>query len=181
VLALQFRLTLCGGAAVPLPVRDSTTVGFEALLANVSVAAVAPLLWGVKATVKGTLCPSETVRGNESPLNTNSELVLVPDDTTTFPPVAVSVPGRLLLVPTVTFPNARVNGETAREPAAVPFPDSGILRVEGFALETTETLPLALPVVVGVKISLKVTLWPAVRVKGTVRPCWRKPVPLVVA
>ena len=66
---------------------------FEALLTNVTMADAVPLLWGVKAIANEALWPAEIVTGRESPLKTNSELLLAPDDTVTLAPVALSVPG----------------------------------------------------------------------------------------
>jgi hypothetical protein len=118
------------------------------------------------------------VTGKESPLKTNSGLLLVPEDTTTLVPVALSVPVLLLVVPTVTLPKFSVDGETDNDPAALPLPASEMLIVG--LVETTEMAPLALPALRGANTELKVTLWPAVNVRGAVTPCWLNPVPVVV-
>jgi hypothetical protein len=118
------------------------------------------------------------VTGKESPLKTNSGLLLVPEDTTTLVPVALSVPVVLLVVPTVTLPKFSVEGEPDNEPAALALPESEMFMVG--LVETTEMAPLALPALRGAKTELKVTLWPAIKVKGAVRPCWLNPVPVVV-
>jgi len=47
------------------------------------------------------------------------------------------------------------------------------------ALEVIVTLPLALPADVGVNVTLKLALWPAVRVTGAVIPLRLNPVPLM--
>ena len=47
--------------------------------------------------------------------------------------------------------------------------------------DTTDRLPLAAPALVGVKVAVNVTLWPAVSVTGTVSPLKLNPVPLAVA
>jgi hypothetical protein len=47
--------------------------------------------------------------------------------------------------------------------------------------DTTEMLPLALPVDVGAKMALKVKLCPAVRVMGGFNPLMLKPAPETVA
>ena len=46
---------------------------------------------------------------------------------------------------------------------------------------TTERLPVTLPVVVGVKATLKVAVWPAFRVKGKESPLVLKPDPVRLA
>ncbi len=46
---------------------------------------------------------------------------------------------------------------------------------------TTERLPEALPATVGVKVALKLVLWPAVRVRGSESPLMLNPAPVPVA
>jgi hypothetical protein len=96
-------------------------------------------------------------------------------------PLAVRLPPRAEFEPTLTLPKARVVGETAKVPAAVPVPDNGIESGELDALEVMEIDPLAEPAVVGVKVAVKVTLWLALRLRGRVRPVIENPVPLGVA
>jgi hypothetical protein len=43
----------------------------EALLTNVSDPDAVPLLWGLKATLRETLCPAASVIGNDAPFKTN--------------------------------------------------------------------------------------------------------------
>jgi hypothetical protein len=54
-----------------------------------------------------------------------------------------------------------------------------MVRVGLEALEVTVTVPLALAADVGVKVTLKVVLCPAVRVTGAVMPLSVNPVPLI--
>jgi hypothetical protein len=56
-----------------------------------------------------------------------------------------------------------------------------MVRVGLDAVEVMVTLPLALAADVGANLTLKVVLWPAVRVSGVVMPLRLKPVPLMVA
>ena len=58
-----------------------------------------------------------------------------------------------------------------------PLPVRAICVGEFVALLATDTLPLAVPVVLGAKFTLKVVLCPAVRLTGSVRPLAVKPVP----
>ena len=89
LLWVQLRLTLCCGAGLPVPVRDSLRLEFVALLANARVADAVPLAWGVNTIVTGTLCPALTVKGKVTPLNLNSDVVMLADDTLTFEPLAL--------------------------------------------------------------------------------------------
>lgn len=141
-----------------MPVKDCTAGEFEALLENESEAEVAPLDCGVKVTVKVEVWPAGMVMGSEMPESTNSLLVLLAELTVTAEPLAVRLPPRAELDPTLTLPKARVVGETAKVPAAVPVPESGMASGEFEAFETTEIDPLAAPAVVGAKVAVKVTL-----------------------
>jgi len=55
VLASQDKLTVCVGAAVPVPVSPSLEVVGEASLVRVSVALAAPVVCGLKVIVYGRL------------------------------------------------------------------------------------------------------------------------------
>lgn len=82
-------------------------------------------------------------------------------------PLFVTVSDRVFVPPTATLPNATLAGLATRAPAdAVPVAVSGMFSVGFEAFEVTATLPLAAPAVVGVNNTLKVVLWPAVRVTG---------------
>ena len=83
-------------------------------------------------------------------------------------------------MPTVTFPKLRLLG-LAPSRSVTPVPESETLAGEFVALLLKGMLPLALPVVVGAKVALKVVVWPAVRVRGRVRPLMLKPVPVTAA
>ena len=62
-----------------------------------------------------------------------------------------------------------------------PVPESGMLKLEPEALEVMLTLPLAAPLAVGLKSTVKDVLWPAVNVTGRVSPLKLNPVPLAAA
>jgi len=53
--------------------------------------------------------------------------------------------------------------------------------MESEPLEVMLTLPLAAPLAVGLKSTVKDVLWPAVNVKGKASPLKLNPVPLAVA
>jgi hypothetical protein len=154
---------------------------FEASLRNVRLALAAPLEFGVKVTVKEADCPAAMVFGRLIPESTNSLLLLLPAETRTEAPVAVRLPFRERLASTITLPNASVAGVTVSRPGAAPVPDKAMLSVAFDASEMMARLPLTAPAVVGAKVAVKVTLWPAVRVVGNVSPVIEKPVPVTFA
>ena len=110
----------------------------------------------MKVNVNEALLPAASVKGNVSPLTVNSELFKLSDETVTLE-------------------------DTANWPELVPSPERFTFNVELEALKLMETLPLALPLVLGAKVILKVTLWPPARVKGRFRPPMLKPDPATVA
>lgn len=85
------------------------------------------------------------------------------------------------MLPTVTLPKPRLVGLADRVPAATPVPESGIVRVGLVAFELIVTVPLALPAVVGVNVTVKLVLAPAARFTGVVMPLRVNPLPLTVA
>jgi hypothetical protein len=86
------------------------------------------------------------------------------------PPELVRVSDRVWLFPTCTLPKFRLVALAVSDPSATPVPESGTPRFGFDALLVMETLPLADPPVVGVKVTLKLTLWPAARFAGKVSP-----------
>jgi hypothetical protein len=76
----------------PVPVADSARDESEALLENKILADVLPLTCGANVSVKGTLCPAAIVTGNVMPLNANSELLELAEETVTLEPLALSAP-----------------------------------------------------------------------------------------
>ena len=93
----------------------------------------------------------------------------------------VTVSDRGWLFPTVTLPKLRLVGLDPRAPALTPVPVRGMDRVGLEALEVMLTVPVALLAAVGVKVTLKVAVWPEVSVTGAVMPLMVKPVPLIAA
>jgi hypothetical protein len=63
-------------------------------------------------------------------------------------------------------------------PAASPFPDSATFTEEFEALLIIARFPLLLPAAVGVKVTVKDWLWPAVSINGKLNPLALKPVPV---
>lgn len=118
--------------------------------------------------------------GNEIPERTNSLLVGLAGWTVTDAPLAIRLALSAELVPTTTLPKLRLVGDTVSVPAAVPVPESAIVRGEFDAFDTTDKLPLAAPAPVGVKVAVKVTLWFGVRVSGSVNPLIENIAPVTV-
>lgn len=120
----------CVTVPVPVPVADAVRLEFEALLLNVRFAVADPVVVGVNVTVNGALCPAAIVVGSEIPVIVNAELSELTELTVTLPPVAVSVPAAVPLLPSATLPTASVPGETDSCPtASVPVPESTRLSV----------------------------------------------------
>ena len=82
------------------------------------------------------------------------------------------------MLPTVTLPKLRLAGLGDSDPAARPVPDNPMLRVGFEAFDVTVTVPVALPAVEGVNVTLKVVLAPAANVTGVEIPLKLNPVPL---
>src|ERR1700675_5024123 len=93
------------------------------------------------------------------------------------PPELVSVSDWLAVPLIGTLPKFRLESLVLSTPAAAAFATSGMLRVELEALLLTDRVPLAVPLDWGVKVTLKVVLWPASSATGRVRPVKLKPVP----
>ncbi len=74
-----------------------------------------------------------------------------------------------------------LDGFAVNDPRSTPVPDKGTASVPFEAFDTIETLPLALPADDGAKVTLKLELWPAAKVKGRLIPLRLKPVPLAMA
>ncbi len=114
----------------------------------------------------------------------------------------VSVADCVWVAPTWTLPKLRLEGETASCPVAIPEPEIGTVSVVATELcvptepcpfflplplanmdmlPTTETVPLALPLADGVKLTVSIELCPGTSVKGNIKPLILKPLPLTVA
>jgi hypothetical protein len=112
VLALQDKFTVCDGAGVPVPGRDSVVVAGWPLLVKLSEALADPATCGLKVTENEVLWPTGIVIGSERLPTLNTELPLFAAVTVTFAPLAVNVPDAVPLLPTTTLPMPRVDGVT---------------------------------------------------------------------
>ncbi len=89
----------------------------------------------------------------------------------------------MLLPPTATLPKLMLVGLALRVDAAdaTPYPVSDTVAGVLLTLLTIEILPVEVPAAMGVKLTLKVVLWPAATVSGRESPLMLKPAPVTVA
>jgi len=83
------------------------------------------------------------------------------------------------LFPTFTLPKLRLVGLDDNTPEVTPVPLTGMDRVGLEAFDAIVILPVTAPAAVGVKVTLKVVLWPAASVAGAVMPLKLNPVPVM--
>ena len=105
--------------------------------------------------------------------------VMVTDD----PPVLVKVSDLLLLLPTCTLPNARLEGLGFRVPGVTPVPErlSATVLFVWFEVVAKVTLPLKLPTAVGANVMVAEVDVPGFSVSGRARLLIENPAPLKVA
>ena len=96
---------------------------------------------------------------------------------TLVPPELVKVSVWLAVPFTGTLPKLRLESLLLSKPGVATLPVSGTLRLELEALLAMARFPLAAPLDWGVKVTLKVVLWPAASATGRVRPVMVKPAP----
>jgi hypothetical protein len=166
-------------AAIPDPVRVSTTDEFVASLLSEMFPDAVPVLCGLKVRVTGMLWPAARVWGRERPLRLNSTLVEVADEMVTFDPVAVRVAVTLLLAPTATLPKFKAVMLELSVPGVMPLPERTMAK--SGAVEATAIVPVMPPSAGGVQRTLKVTLCPWPRLTGRLKPLTPKPGPVTVA
>ena len=157
---------------VVMPVPDNDIAPGELLLLvdKATLPLKVPVVEGAKTTLKTAFVPGARIRGKESPLVLKPAPVKVACDTVTLPvPAFVSVTSIVLLLPTLTFPKLRVRGLTERR-RVTPVPDSDIWAGEFVASLTIWILPDAVPAAVGLKLTARVVLLPAAKVRGKESP-----------
>ena len=80
-----------------------------------------------------------------------------------------------------TVPKPKLDGFAVKDPAVTPFPERVQVIGDPAAFDATVTVPDTFAVEVGVKVTLKVVLCPAVNVSGVVMPLNVNPAPVTVA
>lgn len=89
----------------------------------------------------------------------------VADDRVTLPPLALTLPFWVWLLPTSTFPKLITPGVTPNVPVGlVPMPERAIPTEESDAFEEKERIALSGPVAVGANTTDKLALAPAAKV-----------------
>jgi hypothetical protein len=153
------------GAAVgvtPVPVTATAVGASLALLANVIVPLALPAAVGVNTTFTEMLCPAARLVGNVGPLPVKTAAEDVNDDrVTAVPPVFVTEKLWEPVLPTFTFPTLTLAALAESLPdsaVVVPVPLTAIVVGALLALLATVITPLALPVAVGVNVTVKGTV-----------------------
>jgi hypothetical protein len=164
-----------------IPVPDNAIVAGEpgALLTTEIPPESLPTAGGENFAVNDALLPAAIVIGMLAPLMLNP----VPEGDAWVTvneafPEFVNVTVCDIVLPTDTLPNVTLAGLIVSCGCeAVPVPDKAITSGEPGALLVIETLPVALPAVVGENFAVNDVLCPAVSVIGAARPVMLNPVP----
>lgn len=173
-----FALSAPGVA--PVPESDTVNVGFVAVESIVRVPLAPPFAVGVKVTLKVVLCPPFRVSGVLIPLKPKPVPVVLTWVTEILVvPVLVIVSDNVAVLPVFTVPKPRLVGFALSAPGVPPVPDSDTVNVGLVAVESIVRVPLALPLAVGVKVTVKVALCPPFRVSGVVIPLTPNPAPAI--
>ena len=168
------KLRLVGlAASAPgvTPVADTgmVRVEFVALELTVTLPLTAPAAVGTNETLNVAVWPPLSVNGAEIPLTLKPAPVIPTCDTVMLEaPVLVMVSGSELWLPIVTLPKLRLVGFALSAVNAVP--ETPIVNDELGASEAMVTVPLAVPLDFGAKVTVNVALWDIPRLSGVVIP-----------
>jgi hypothetical protein len=166
----------------PAPERETFAGELPASLVIEAAPLALPFAAGKNPMLSEVLVPALTVNGVAT-LLLNPGPVTVTDETeASTAPVFESVTVRELLVPTFTLPNASNAGDAFRIATGVvtPVPVNETVLGDPLRLLAIVAAPVALPVVVGLKITLAVELAPGAMVSGNVIPLMLKAEPVIV-
>src|SRR5262249_3245135 len=98
-------------AAIPVPDNAIVNAGFEALEVNVTLPVAAPAASGENVTVKLALAPGANVSGVGIPPRLKQvPLIAALDRVILVVPALLKTPERVWAVPTITLPNASLDG-----------------------------------------------------------------------
>lgn len=158
-------------------------VEFVALLVIVIVPDELPVAVGANLAEKVVFWPAARVTGVVSPLMLKPDPVMLAWEMVALAfPLFVSVIVCELLLPTATFPNAKLPGLASSDAlVATPLPERERVCGDPGALSVKTMLPVTPPAVVGAKTTLKEVLWPLAKVTGSESPLMLKPEPVNVA
>lgn len=169
-------------SATPLPLSGIVSVGFEPSEVIVRSPVALPVAPAANFTLKLAVCPGPKVVGSAKPLR----LKPAPEAAAAVifklePPEFVSVSVTVWFPPTTTVPKLMVEGVADNAPSATPDPANAIDRFGFDPSEATAMLPDALPVAVGLNLTLKLALCPALSVAGSVSPLIENCAPVTFA
>jgi hypothetical protein len=104
------------------------------------------------------------VVGNVTPLTVKAELLELADDKVTLPPLALTLPFCVCVLPMFTLPKFKEDGLTARLPTeVVPVPVSATATDWSEASELSMRVALLVPLLAGVNVTDRLTLPPVPR------------------
>jgi hypothetical protein len=146
-----------------------------ALLAKETFSDTGPEAVGLKVKVKGALWPAGIVIGNVIPLREYGAETDGADVIVTLAPLAIKDPLLLRLLPTVTLPKLKDDGETLNCACGggafvLPVPERATVRLAFEALEEIVRFPLELVALAGENVAPSVTLWPPDTLTGKLAP-----------
>ena len=183
---IPVKLTLVGlaervtEAAVPVPLSGTALGELGVLLVRTTLPDKLPAAVGENNTLNVALCPAASVAGVPRPLTLNPAPLAVTCAIVTHTVlVFLTVKVCDLIWPSTTLPKLKLPGVTLR-PVCAPVPLRAIVMGDPLALLTIAIEPLALPVAVGTKFTLSVTVSEGLRAAGAVSPVTENPVPLGV-
>jgi hypothetical protein len=164
----------------PVPLSGKVRLVFEAFEVMLTLPVAAPLAVGVNSTAKDVLCPAASVTGENTPTLKPGPLALAAETDMLVWLEFVNVSDKLILLPTWTLPNNRLVGVGVSVPWATPVALSGVVKLGFVPFEVMLTLPLAGPLAVGAKSTVKDVLCPAASVTGMKGTLKLKPGPLAL-
>ena len=128
------------------------------------LAEAVPTALGANVTVKGTLWPAANVTGKERPAIVNAELLELAEDSVTLPPLAVTLPLCVWVLPIVMLPKFKAPGVTPSVPVVVvALPLRATVADESVAFDAMTRLAVSVPELVGAKVTDKFALAPGAR------------------
>jgi len=136
---------------------------------------------GAKLTVKEVFCPAASVSGTDRPVRLNPvPEALAAEIVTLAVPELLNVTVCVPLLPTSTFPKLKLEGLAVSVPCT-PNPLRATVAGEFGALLAIVSVPDALPVAVGAKVTVKELLAPGLIFRGKLAPLRLKAVPVTEA
>src|SRR5271170_4347832 len=178
------KLALAGVAdrrpITPVPLSPMANLLSEALLVIAILPVASPVVTGVKWASRLMLCPTESFKGvatllMEKPL----PLTLTREMVRLLVPVLLSLTAFESLSPMTTSPKLALAGVADRRPIT-PVPLSPMANLLSEALLVIAILPVASPVVTGVKWASRLMLCPTESFKGVATLLMEKPLPLTL-